>query len=145
MQAFHDEYFVGINGSPSLEDREKGGRAWRNFRSARQTFSKKLKVANYLRPLISQYGATAAIALAQEKLDSIPKRGVSKAPNWAAFIKEISPPVPRQKRVLDETSDEEEDDAAEEEWAEMRADGSRVEEAECHAGMHKEMARSTGI
>ena len=141
IKDFHNEFFVGINGAPSLKSREEGGKQWRDFKSAKLVWSKKLKVANYLRGLISLHGEATAMQLAQAKLESIPKRGLSKAPNWDAFISEICPPMKRQKRAdVDSLSD---DDG--EEIAVMRRDGTRVEEPENPVDMHVNMARATGI
>lgn len=133
VSAFNTEFFIGINGQPSLESLEAKGATWRDYKGGRQRFCEKKKVASYLKQLKNAYGEVEALSRAQRELDAVPKKGNSKGPNWAAFIEIISPSTTRAKANTNK-----------EVIVELRSDGSQVEGLEAPR-MHENMADGTGI
>lgn len=131
FKMFNSEYFVGINGQPSLESLEAKGAQWRDYKGGRQRWCEKRKVASYLQQLKSQYGDSEALSMAQRDLDAVPKKGKSSGPNWAAFIEKISPSKKRAETAADIT-------------VTLRSDGSQVEGFDA-PNLHETIANVTDI
>ena len=88
IRELYEEYFVGINGTPSLASLELEGSKWRRYKGMRQRWHERRILIRGLERLVALHGGTEeGITAMQGQLDGIAKRGSSKSPNWAALRK----------------------------------------------------------
>lgn len=88
VRELHEEYFIGMNGTPSLRSLEEGGSKWRRYKGMRQRWHERQLLIRGFERLEALHGGTEqGIATMQNMLDGIHKRGSSKSPNWAELRK----------------------------------------------------------
>lgn len=98
VRDLYGEWDVGIGGQAAVRDLEAGfpANAWRKYKGGADTFCRRRPLYEYIdkRP-----DREVAIQELQARLDAFPKKGKSKLPNVAGFLRGLAKTHPASKKV----------------------------------------------
>jgi hypothetical protein len=86
IKSLWDEYIGANDGVPGLRDLEARDKTWRNWTGGKQRWSENRVIYQHISQLAALHNGIedTALKIAQQELDSIPRR--SNQPNWNGYI-----------------------------------------------------------
>ena len=86
-----DECVRGIDGKRGLRSIEQESKKWRDYKGGDKRWSERQPILCAVDEQISGgFSESKAIAVVQEQLDLVPKKGKSKKPNWCNFTRQLA-------------------------------------------------------